>query len=79
MLIRYRHAYLHMGATIRHAFGIVSDRDRDFFGIPESEHRRMFWNARLLLVAYVAVIAWAVMVQSWLPIVFLLLPHSYGA
>ena len=79
MLIRYRHAHLHMGATIRHAFGIVSDRDRDFFGIPESEHRRMFWNSRLLLIAYVAVIAWAVVAQSWLPIVFLLLPHSYGA
>jgi fatty acid desaturase len=42
MLIRHRHARLHMGATIRHAFGIVSERDRNFFGIPESEDRRMF-------------------------------------
>ena len=79
MLIRYRHARLHVGATIRHASGVISERDRNFFCIPESEHRRMCWNARLLLLATIAVIAWSVAAQSWLPVLFVLLPHSYGA
>jgi fatty acid desaturase len=79
MAIRYRHARLHMGATIRHAFGVISERDRDFYCIPENEYRRMGWNSRLLLLAYMAVIAWSAAAGSWLPIVFLLLPHSYGA
>ena len=79
MMVRYRHARLHLGATLRHAVGIVSERDRTFYCIPESEHRRMCWNSRFLLLAYGAVIAWSVAAQSWLPLLFLVLPHSYGA
>ena len=78
MMIRYRHARLHLGATVRHGFGIISERDRSFYRIPESEHRRMCWNSRFLLLTYVAIIAWSVVAQSWLPVLFLLLPHSYG-
>ena len=79
MMVRYRHARLHLGANLRHAVGIVSERDRTFYCIPESEHRRMCWNSRFLLLAYGAVIAWSVAAQSWLPLLFLVLPHSYGA
>jgi fatty acid desaturase len=33
----------------------------------------------VILALYAVVIAWAIVVHSWLPVVFLLLPRSYGA
>ncbi|MDC0302582.1 NADH:ubiquinone reductase (Na(+)-transporting) subunit F [bacterium] len=59
-----------------HASGRISERDREF--VPESEHRRVFWTARVHLFIYLSVIAAAILSQSWLPVLFIGLPNLFG-
>lgn len=61
---------------IRHALGRVTDAERTF--IPESEFGKIFRNARISAVIYVAVIASALILQSWIPIFLFILPQLFG-
>jgi fatty acid desaturase len=60
-----------------HALGAPSREARDF--VPRSEWRKMFWWSRVYLVTYGAMIAWSVLVHSWLPVLFFPLARLYGA
>lgn len=74
--------YLHMGFLavrnlVLHSLGIVPKELRDY--VPEQEFRRMAWSARAVLALYAAAIVLAVVLRSWLPVLFFVLPRFYGA
>ncbi len=61
---------------ILHARGRISDGEKTF--IPESEFPKVFRNARIILAIYAAVIVAALVVQSWIPVFLIVLPHVFG-
>lgn len=75
--LRVSHGIDHLGNIVLHSFGIVSNSARAV--VPPTEYRAMFCNSRVILTLYFGVTAWAIVAHSWLPVVFLLLPRSYGA
>jgi fatty acid desaturase len=46
--------------------------------VPESDFSRMFWAARACLALHLAVIALAVVLRSWLPVLLFTFPRFYG-
>jgi len=59
-----------------HAAGKISAEEKTF--IPESEFPKVFRNARIYLLIYVAVITAAVAMSSWLPIFLFVVPQFFG-
>ncbi len=47
--------------------------------IPESDHGKLFWTARIHLAVYLTVICWAIAAQTMLPLMYVGLPSFYGA
>lgn len=74
--IRLSHGIQFLGAILFHSFGIITKKARAV--VPETEFSRMCWNSRVLLLAYASVFAWAYHAHSWLPVLFLFLPRSFG-
>jgi fatty acid desaturase len=62
---------------VLHTLGIPAKEARRV--VPESDFHRMFWAARSVLGLHLAVIALAIVLQSWLPILLFTLPRFYGA
>jgi fatty acid desaturase len=75
--LRVSHGIHHLRNIVLHSFGIVSASAKAV--VPVTEYRAMCRHSRVILLLYAGVIAWAITAHSWLPIVFLLLPRSYGA
>lgn len=64
-------------SAVRHSMGRLSADEKDY--IPEMEQARVFLTARVWLVIHGLIIASAVLLQSWLPIMLLgVLPTLYG-
>ncbi|HEX5791367.1 MAG TPA: fatty acid desaturase, partial [Luteolibacter sp.] len=61
---------------LMHAFGGISPEEKTF--IPESEFPKVHRNARIYLAIYLAVIASAIAMHSWLPIFLFVLPQFFG-
>lgn len=59
-----------------HARGKITPAERTF--IPETEFPKIFRNARIILALYALTIGSAVVLQSWLPIFLVILPHFFG-
>lgn len=59
-----------------HAFGKMTAAERTF--VPESESRKVFRNARIILFLYAATVALSVALSSWLPVFLIVLPHFFG-
>jgi len=66
----------YLPGVIRHALGRVSPEERTF--IPETEFPKIYRNARIILALYAATIALAVVLQSWIPVFLVFLPHFFG-
>jgi fatty acid desaturase len=60
---------------VRHSIGMPTTAARR--GVPESDFPRMFWAARAVLVLHLAVIALAIVLGSWLPILLFTVPRWY--
>lgn len=75
--LRVSHGIHHLGNILLHSLGIVSSSAKAV--VPATEYRAMCRNSRVILTLYVSVAGWAIAAHSWLPVVFLLLPRSYGA
>ncbi|ARD12272.1 MULTISPECIES: fatty acid desaturase family protein [Pseudomonas] len=65
-----------MGGVCRHAFAHMSEQEKDF--IPVSEWPRVFLAARIWFAIYAGVVAAALYLQSWLPLMYVGLPMLYG-
>jgi fatty acid desaturase len=63
--------------VFQHCLGKISDEERTY--IPEMEWNKVFWTARVWMLIYLAVIAWAIAVRSILPLMYIGLPSFYGA
>lgn len=61
---------------ISHALGRVSAEERTF--IPESEFGKIFRNARITSAIYIITLAVAIVLQTWVPILLVILPHFFG-
>lgn len=74
--------YLRMGYyavrnLLLHSLGIPAREVRAY--VPDSEFPRMFWSARAVLALQLIPVALAVVLHSWLPVLFFGLPRLYGA
>ena len=67
----------YMTGMLRNAAGIVSDAEKSF--IPEQEWHKVVRAARVHLAIYVATVALALWMRSWLPLMIIGLPRMYGA
>lgn len=63
-------------SLLRHATGRVASEERTF--IPENEFPKICRNARIIVFLYLAMIALAVGLQSWIPVFLIILPHVFG-
>ena len=59
-----------------HSIGIPTREARHT--VPESEFHKIFWSSRFTLGLHLAVIALAIVLRSWLPILLFTLPRLYG-
>ena len=73
---KFRGYRTYYGGLVRHALGKVNATERTY--IPESEFPKLFRNARLCLLVIAAVLASAVVLQSWIPLFLFLLPPLFG-
>ena len=65
-----------MLSVLRHASGRLTAEEETF--IPESERRRVVREARAWVAIYIAVVALAVVLGSFLPLMYVGLPSLYG-
>lgn len=61
---------------IRHSLGRITAEEADF--IPEMEWKKLYWQARLWLFIYVALIATVSYFGGWLGLMYVVLPSLYG-
>ncbi len=62
---------------VRHSLGIPAQAAKRV--VPPSDYSKMFWAARSVLFLHLAVIALAIVLHSWLPVLLFTLPRFYGA
>jgi fatty acid desaturase len=62
---------------IHHSYTQLTDTDLEIQA-PESEFHKIFWSSRFTLGLHLAVIALAIILRSWLPILLFTLPRLYG-
>jgi fatty acid desaturase len=62
--------------VIQHAFSFKTKVMID--SIPENARPRAILISRIYVVIWLSIILWSLVISSWLPILFLLLPHYYG-
>lgn len=60
----------------RHTFGRLSDEEKRF--IPKEEFKTIFWEARLMLAAYIAILLLCVTMGWWAPLWYWWLPLVLG-
>jgi len=63
-------------SLLRHARGEITADERTF--IPEAEFPKITRNARIILGIYAATILLSAIFHTWLPILFMVLPHIFG-
>jgi fatty acid desaturase len=63
-------------SVAKHAAGHLTAEEVTF--IPEMERRRVYREARVWVAVYLAVIATAIFLRSWLPLMYVGLPSLYG-
>lgn len=62
---------------VKHAFGRLDDDAKNF--VPESEHRLVVWESRVIVGVVAAIAAWSLAIWSIVPLMFVGLPTIYGA
>ncbi len=62
--------------VIKHAIGIKTKVMID--SIPENARPRAILISRIYLFIWASIIIWSLLISSWLPVLYLLLPHYYG-
>jgi fatty acid desaturase len=61
---------------VMQSLGIPSKTARHV--VPENEYPKIFWSSRFTVFVHLAVIALAIVLHSWLPILLFTLPRLYG-
>jgi fatty acid desaturase len=63
--------------TVRHALGRIVERERTY--LPEREIQKVVREARILLAGYLALLAWAPIGRTWVPLLYFFIPRFAGA
>ena len=71
----YLHKSLHW-ETLKHAFGVTTEVMKTC--IPEKERSKCRWSARSHVLIWAITIIISIVYQSWLPLLFIVLPNFYG-
>ena len=71
-----RSFYFNFRLLVLHALGIISEAANAY--VPESQYPRMIAWSRAYLAVHVGVIVLAVVLESWLPLLYFGLPRLYG-
>ncbi|MDW3215747.1 MAG: fatty acid desaturase [Ilumatobacteraceae bacterium] len=61
---------------VRHAAGRLDDDAKNF--VPETEHRRVVWESRIMVAIVGAVAVWSLVAWTIVPLMFIGLPTIYG-
>ena len=77
MLTRFFHARTHLGAIVRHSFDRVHEADQNL--VPKGMIRKMILQSRIFFIGYLTVLGLSLYFQTWLLILFLILPRSLGS
>lgn len=62
---------------VKHSIGQIDDDAKNF--VPETEHRRVVWESRIIVGVIAAVAIWSIVSWSIVPLMFIGLPTIYGA
>ena len=62
---------------VRHATGRILERERTY--LPAGQERIVVREARILMAGYLGLLAWAIIGQSWLPLLYFFIPRFAGA
>ena len=62
--------------TIKHAFGVTTEVMK--VCIPEKERSKCRWSARSHVFIWCVTIVFSLLYQTWLPLLFIVLPNFYG-
>jgi fatty acid desaturase len=79
LLMQIFHLYggpIELKRFFMHCFGKLDTQEAEY--IPESEHGKTFWEARIYLFIILSVLAACINYQSILPAMFIFLPTFYG-
>ena len=76
MFTRFFHARIHLGAIVRHSLGRIDKTDQKI--VPKGMFRKMILQSRIFFVGYLTVLGLSLYFQTWLLILFLILPRSLG-
>ncbi len=68
--------YKDLKSVFFHAFGRLTDAEKDY--VPQHEAKKAFWVARIWLLIFIGLITWCILIQSILPLMFVVLPTFYG-
>ena len=61
---------------VRHGFGRLTPAEETY--IPDQERYKVYRNARIYILIYAGVVAWAMAIRSILPLMYVGLPAFYG-
>lgn len=74
--INLPHGLIELRSMLVHCLGKLRPDEATY--IPESEHHKVFRNARIYILIYASVITWAVVGRTWLPLMYIGLPSFFG-
>ncbi len=63
-------------SLVHHALGRVTEAEKTY--IPVTEFGKIYRNARIILAIYALIVAFAIVLQSWIPVFLVLLPNLFG-
>lgn len=69
--------HAHLTALARHALGSMSEEEKTF--VPTTEFPKIYFRARIYCLIYLSVIGLTLYTRSLLPLMYVGLPHLYGA
>ena len=61
---------------VQHAFGVKTKVMEDC--IPEKAQAKVIFSSRIYVVIWLLIILWSIVVSSWMPLLYFVLPQFYG-
>ena len=76
-LFGIKRVYFEFKKILLHSFGIMTPVALDC--VPENQRSKMIWSSRVFILIKLVFILWALSIESFLPLMFVVLPNMYGS
>lgn len=76
-LFGIKRVYFEFKKILLHSFGIMTPVALDC--VPENQRSKMIWSSRIFILIKLVFIMWALSIESFLPLMFVVLPNMYGS